>query len=43
MATTTKLITYEESLTMPEAPYDEIVNGELRLMPPPSFKHQRLI
>ncbi len=41
--TGTRLISYEDSLTMPESTFEEIVNGELRIMPPPSFKHQKLI
>ncbi len=43
MATKVKAITYEESLTTPEVTYEEIVNGEVRTMPPPRLKHQRLI
>ena len=43
MSISVRSITYEESLTMPEAVYEEIVNGELRAMPPPSLKHQELI
>ena len=41
--TGTRLITYEESLTLPESNFDEIVNGELRTMPPTSIEHQELI
>ncbi len=43
MATKVKAITYEESLTMPEVKYEEIVNGEVRVMAFPSLKHQELL
>jgi Uma2 family endonuclease len=43
MSTSTKLITYEDSLTMPENRFEEIVHGECRIMPPPSPKHVDLI
>lgn len=43
MSTTTKLITYEDSLTMPENRFEEIVHGESRIMPPPNPKHVDLI
>ncbi len=43
MSTTTKLITYEDSLTMPENRFEEIVHGESRIMPPPNRKHAVLI
>ena len=43
MGTTTKLITYEDSLTMSENRFEEIVHGESRIMPPPSKKHADLI
>jgi Uma2 family endonuclease len=43
MGTTTKLITYEDSLTMPENRFEEIVHGESRIMPPPNPKHVDLI
>jgi Uma2 family endonuclease len=43
MGTSTKLITYEDSLTMPENRFEEIVHGESRVMPPPSAKHAYLI
>jgi Uma2 family endonuclease len=43
MGTPTKLITYEDSLTMPENRFEEIVHGESRTMPPPNKKHARLI
>jgi Uma2 family endonuclease len=43
MGTTSKLITYEDSLTMPENRFEEIVQGESRVMPPPNQKHAGLI
>ena len=43
MGTTTKLITYQDSLTMPENRFEEIVHGESRIMPPPNQKHADLI
>ena len=43
MGTTTKLITYEDSLTMPENRFEEIVHGESRIMPPAIKKHNYLI
>ena len=43
MSTTTKLITYEDSLTMPENRFEEIVHGESRIMPPAIKKHVYLI
>jgi Uma2 family endonuclease len=43
MGTTTRLITYEDSLTMPENRFEEIVHGESRVMPPPNPKHVDLI
>jgi len=43
MGTTAKLITYEDSLTLPENRFEEIVHGESRVMPPPSAKHAYLI
>jgi Uma2 family endonuclease len=43
MSTSTKLITYEDSLTMPENRFEEIVHGESRIMPPPNKKHAYLI
>ena len=43
MGTTTKLITYEDSLTMPENRFEEIVHGESRIMPPPIKNHVYLI
>ena len=43
MSTSTKLINYEDSLTMPENRFEEIVHGESRIMPPPNPKHVDLI
>ncbi|MGA2738813.1 MAG: Uma2 family endonuclease [Bryobacteraceae bacterium] len=43
MSTSTRLINYEDSLTMPENRFEEIVHGESRVMPPPSEKHADLI
>jgi Uma2 family endonuclease len=45
MATTTKLVTYEEWLTMPEVndAIEEVVNGEIQIMPPPKFKHTLIV
>jgi Uma2 family endonuclease len=37
------LITYEDSLTMPENKLEEIVHGESRIMPPATFFHANLI
>ena len=37
------MITYEDSLTMPENRFEEIVHGESRIMPPPNPKHADLI
>jgi Uncharacterized protein conserved in cyanobacteria len=45
MATTTKLITYEEWLTMPEVQdaIEEVVNGEIVTMPPPKSHHGDIV
>jgi Uma2 family endonuclease len=43
MSTSTKLITYEDSLTMPENKLEEIVHGESRIMPPAIKRHHYLI
>jgi len=43
MSTSTKSITYEDSLTMPENRFEEIVHGESRVMPPVTFFHACLI
>jgi Uma2 family endonuclease len=43
MSTSTRLINYEDSLTMPENRFEEIVHGESRVMPPPNKKHADLI
>jgi Uma2 family endonuclease len=37
------MITYEDSLTMPENRFEEIVHGESRIIPPPNEKHADLI
>src|ERR1035438_6392725 len=40
-----KTVTYEEWLRMPEVDdaLEEVVNGEIRIMPPAKWKHQRII
>jgi Uma2 family endonuclease len=43
MSTSTRLINYEDSLTMPENRFEEIVHGESRIMPPPNERHADLI
>jgi len=43
MSTSTKLINYEDSLTMPENKLEEIVHGESRIMPPSTKKHAYLV
>jgi Uma2 family endonuclease len=45
MATTTKLITYEEWLKMPEVQdtIEEVVNGEIRVMPPNKLPHADIV
>jgi Uma2 family endonuclease len=43
MSTSTNLITYEDSLIMPENRFEEIVHGESSVMPPPTQKHADLI
>ncbi|MDQ6758565.1 MAG: Uma2 family endonuclease [Acidobacteriota bacterium] len=43
MATTVHLITYEESLQMPENQFEEILDGESRIMPPPMPQHCLLL
>jgi Uma2 family endonuclease len=43
MGTPTRLITYEDSLTMPENRFEEILHGESRIMPPATKKHGTLI
>jgi Uma2 family endonuclease len=43
MSTSTRLISYEDSLTMPENRFEEIVHGESRIMPAPNKKHADLI
>jgi Uma2 family endonuclease len=41
--TSTRLISYEDSLTMPENRLEEIVHGESRIMPPALKKHNYLV
>jgi Uma2 family endonuclease len=45
MAATTKLVTYEEWLNMPEVQdaIEEVVNGEIRIMPAPKFEHALVV
>jgi len=43
MGTPTKLISYEDSLTMPENRFEEIVHGESRIMPPATSFHAFLL
>jgi Uma2 family endonuclease len=44
MATTPKVITYEEWLKLPEAEgVEEVVQGEIRKMPPNKWNHARII
>jgi Uma2 family endonuclease len=43
MSTSTRLINYEDSLTMPENRFEEIVHGESRIMPPAIKKHIYLV
>ena len=40
-----KLVTYEEWLTMPEVTdaIEEVVNGEIRIMPPAKLPHTRIV
>ena len=40
-----KTVTYEEWLRLPEVGdgTEEVVNGEIRIMPPPKFKHSEII
>jgi Uma2 family endonuclease len=43
MSTASRLITYEDSLLLPEDKLSEVVKGELRLLPPPGLSHALLI
>jgi len=43
MSTSTHLISYEESLTMPESNLEEVVDGELFTMPPATKHHSSLV
>ena len=38
-----KIVTYEEWLRMPEVKGEEVVNGEIRIMLPPSWNHSEII
>jgi len=39
MSTPTKLISYEDSLFLPENRFEEIIRGESRIMPPATMNH----
>jgi len=45
MATTTRTVTYEEWLRMPEVrdAIEEVVNGEIRVVPPPKLRHTLIV
>jgi Uma2 family endonuclease len=44
MATTSKIVTYEEWLRLPEVEgVEEVVNGEIRKMPPNKWNHTRVV
>ena len=44
MATTSKTLTYEEWLTLPEVEgVEEVVNGQMRKMPPNKWNHSRVV
>lgn len=43
MSSTTHLLSLEDALTLPVDPLEEIVNGEIRKMPPPEDAHAALI
>jgi Uma2 family endonuclease len=44
MATSSKTLTYEEWLTLPEVEgVEEVVNGEIRKMPPNKWNHTRVV
>lgn len=43
MSTSTHLITYEESLTMPESNLEEVIDGELFTMPPATKHHNEIV
>ena len=43
MKTSVHLISYEESLLMPENRFEEILDGESRIMPPPTLGHVELL
>jgi Uma2 family endonuclease len=44
MATSSKTLTYEEWLTLPEVEgVEEVVNGEIRVMPSNKWNHTRVV
>ena len=43
MSSATHILTLEEALALPVDRLEEIVNGEVRKMPPPEKGHSRLI
>ena len=45
MAATTRTVTYEEWLQIPETQdgIEEVVSGEIRIMPPPKWEHTRIV
>ena len=43
METSVHLFTYEESLSMPENKLEEILDGESRIMPPPTSFHRAFL
>jgi Uma2 family endonuclease len=44
MATTSKILTYEEWLRLPEVEgVEEVVNGEIVKMPPNEWNHTRVV
>jgi Uma2 family endonuclease len=44
MATSSKTLTYEEWLALPEVEgVEEVVNGEIRIMPPNKWNHTRVV
>lgn len=45
MGTTTRTVTYDEWLNMPEVQdaIEEVVNGEIRIMPPAKLKHTLIV
>jgi Uma2 family endonuclease len=43
MSSVSHVLTVEEALALPPDPFEEIINGEVRKMPPPEKGHSRLI